>query len=56
MEPSHGALFSILILILFALVTLMRSVFPDASRRAETIALGITTVLFFSLCEVFLTH
>jgi hypothetical protein len=56
MEPYHGALFSTLIVILFALLTLLRSVFPDASRRAETIVVGITTALFFGLCEVFLRH
>jgi hypothetical protein len=31
-------------------------VFPDASSRAETIVVGITTALFFGICAVFLRY
>jgi hypothetical protein len=56
MDSSSGPLFSILIVLLFSLVICLRTVFPSASRGAETIVLGITAVAFFGLCTVFLRH
>jgi hypothetical protein len=56
MDSIHGPVFSILLVLLFSLITFLRMVFPQASRKAEAITLAITTVVFFGLCTVFLRH
>jgi hypothetical protein len=54
MDPTHGQWFSILIMLLLGGAAGLRIAFAAAPRRAESIALGVTAALFFSLCALFL--
>ena len=56
MSSSFGGLFSGLVVLLFLVVLGLRVRFPKARESAETVAVTITTVLFFSLCYIFLRH
>lgn len=50
-----GEYFSLLTMSLVAGVMLLRVRFPNASDRAETVVVAAATVVFFSLCQAFLT-
>jgi hypothetical protein len=54
MSSTDGALFSELMVLLFLVLLGLRVRFPRASQRAETAVMTVTTVLFFSLCYIFL--
>jgi hypothetical protein len=56
MGTFDGMLFSGLIVILLVTLLGLRIRFSEASQRAETIMIGIVTVLFFAICGVFLGH
>ena len=45
---------SLLLLALFGLLLFLRVKFPDASRGRETTVLVVATILFFSICNLFL--
>jgi hypothetical protein len=56
MSSTDGALFSELMVLLFLVLLGLRVRFPSASQRAETAVMTVTTVLFFSLCYIFLRN
>ena len=54
MSAAAGLWFSGLVAFLFIALLGLRAKFPGASAKAETVVVGVATVLFFSLCGVFL--
>ena len=52
---ENGALFSLLIVLIAAVLLVLRTRFPGASRRSETAALTVAAILFFSLCRYLVT-
>ena len=50
MESANGLWFSVALVLLFGALVFLRSKFPGASRRAETVVLAGTTIVFFSVC------
>jgi len=54
MTPLDEACLSLLLLAVLALLFFMRSRYPRASQAAETAALAGATILFFTICNVFL--
>jgi hypothetical protein len=51
---SPAPWFGTLVTLLLALLLFLRTRFPAASPRAETVVLVATALLFFGLCSVFL--
>ena len=54
-SPRDTWLCLLLVLVIGATLFL-RVKFPQASRRSETAVLAMTSVLFFGLCYLLLTH
>lgn len=55
MSSTDEACFSLLLAALFALLLFLRSRYPNASRGAETAVLVGATILFFTICNSFLS-
>ncbi len=55
MSTTADAWLSLFLLLLFGSLYLLRLKFPDASKRSETATLVIATVLFFSICNFFIS-
>jgi hypothetical protein len=56
MQSAADLWFSIITVLLFAVLLFLRSRFPDASRRSEAAVLTLATLTFFGLCALFLPH
>jgi len=54
MGSADEAWFSLVLVALFALLSFLRTRFPNASRGSETAVLLIATILFFSIGNFFL--
>ena len=54
MSPTLDLALCVALVGLSGLVLFLRLKFPNASRRAETVALAVTAVLFFMVCHIFL--
>ena len=54
MRLDNPAWLSLLLAVLSAAMLFLRHKFPDAGRRAETAVLLCATIVFFTLCGVFL--
>ena len=52
---ENGALFSLLMVLIAAVLLVLRTRFPGASRRSETAVLTVAAILFFSLCRYLVT-
>jgi uncharacterized membrane protein len=55
MNSTDEAWLSLLLVALFGLLLFLRIKYPDASKGAETAVLVGATILFFSICNFFLT-
>ena len=55
MNSADEAWLSLLLVALFGLLLFLRIKYPDASKGAETAVLVGATILFFSICNVFLS-
>jgi len=56
MSASKGAWFSLLLLALFGVLLFLRGKRPNASKPAEAAVLVVTSILFFSICYIFLRN
>jgi hypothetical protein len=54
MNSADEVWLNLLLMALFGLLLFLRIKFPEASRVRETAVLGVATILFFSICDVFL--
>ena len=54
MNSADEVWLSLLLMALFGLLLFLRIKFPEASIVRETAVLGVATILFFSICNVFL--
>ena len=54
MNSVDEAWLSLLLLALFGLLLFLRIKFPDVSRGRETAVLVVATILFFSICNLFM--
>src|SRR5664279_3490421 len=55
MNTAEEAWLSLLLVALFGLLLFLRIKYPDASRGAETAVRVGATILFFSICNIFLS-
>ena len=55
MSPTDEAWLSLLLIALFGTLLFLRLRFPKASRGSETAVLIAATILFFSICNFFLS-
>ncbi|MBZ5636631.1 MAG: hypothetical protein LAO55_26190 [Acidobacteriia bacterium] len=55
MNSADEAWLSLLLLALFGLLFYLRIKFPNASRGRETTVLVVATIIFFSICNLFLS-
>lgn len=54
MNSADEAWLSLLLIALFGLLLFLRIKFPKTSRVRETAVLVVATILFFSICNLFL--
>ncbi len=55
MNSADEAWLSLLLVALFGLLLFLRMKYPDASKGTETAVLVGATILFFSICNFFLS-
>jgi hypothetical protein len=53
---DNGGLFSLFMVLFAAILLLLRTKFPGASRRSETAVLTLAAILFFSMYRALLTR
>lgn len=54
MSPTDEACLSLLLSALFGLLLFLRTRYPKASKGKETMVLAGATIVFFSICNLFL--
>ena len=55
MRPPDDIWLSLLLVALFGMLLFLRIRFPNASKVSENTVLAAATILFFSICNFFLT-